>query len=525
MGDVKKPVPLWVVNSLVFLLLFLAVIVYFFWQNHLLKQTILNHAQQHAAIVSEMIQLNAEGTLGSLQSVEALLQNLLENTAGFVAYLNQIEPFDAEELTAFAKEAGLAGISIIGEYGPAVHGPENWRKYVSSIPCSANTVSMHMAEENLYILVSPMPPEGCLVMGIDDAKIATLKNRLDIENSVKSMEKVPGICYIRIDPVEENKPGDFDSAPLMLTYQGKDVAEGRKLVEGMEIRVGVDAGHLTFFIKQLWIHLLLFSSFLIMAGIGLSILLHRYQNSILRNVKTYERELSLQREDAALGRSAAAIAHDIRNPLNTLAIGLQRMEMENACVADEYKTLITWMQHAVRRANSSVTGLLQYARPGIPRIRNFSIADFAADLFGHYRKTCEDLNIRLTTAFGFTGRIESDPVLLRQVLENMLKNAVEAQPDGGFIHGEIQPEGHGLYLMIRNRGCVIPPEEAGRILEPYFTSKTEGAGLGMAIANSIVKSLGGSIDIKIMEGGIVEIAIHLPRSRKSENSHADSNRR
>ncbi len=513
MVNFKKPLPLWAANSFVFLILFLAVIAYFFWQSHLLKHAFLNHAQQHAAVVSEVIRLNAKGTLESLKSIEDILQNLLENTARFVSSLDRIEPFDQEELTAFARESGLAGISIIRDNQTIVHGPDNWGKNIPLLVCPASPVINHLPEENLYLLVWPGPDSsGCLALGINDEKIAGLKNRLALENIIKTMSKAPGISYIRVDALGKKAAAPSQAAVVIIRYQGEDVAEARQLIEGMELTVGVNAGQLAVFIKQLRVHLFLFSFCLVFAGICLSIVLHRYQTAILHNVKRFERELSRQREDATLGRSAAAIAHEIRNPLNSLSIGLQRLEMEKACSAEEHKKLIRQMRDAVHRANGSVTGLLNYARPRIPKIEKVPIASLTMDLFNLYQKACESLGIKITTAFEFNKTIDSDGALLGQVMENILKNAMEAQPGGGFIHCGIKQENTGVSVMFRNEGCVLAPEESGRILEPYFTTRPEGTGLGMAIANTIVKALGGQILINIRGNGIIETHLHLPLS-------------
>ena len=95
-------------------------------------------------------------------------------------------------------------------------------------------------------------------------------------------------------------------------------------------------------------------------------ILYRYQSNHLNEVKEFERRLSAERENASLGRAAAAIAHEIRNPLNTLGMGLQRLQLEGSEIAADHQRLIHLMLAAVGRANSSVQGLLKYARPRKP---------------------------------------------------------------------------------------------------------------------------------------------------------------
>jgi two-component system, NtrC family, sensor histidine kinase HydH len=513
MADIKKPLPLWAANGFVFLFLFLAVIAYFFWQSHVFKQAFLDHAEQHAAIISEVIRLNAKGALASQHAIEEILQNLLENTARFVSYLDGIEPFNEEELTAFTRESGLAGISIIRKDQTMVHGPGNWKQNLSSFACPSNPVMEHLSKENLYLLAWPETAAfKCMALGINDKEIASIKDRMGLENTIRTISKVPGINYIKIIRSGKEETDSSRSFPIIIHQNGMDVAEAHQFIGGVELKVGVNAGHLAHLRKQLWIHLSLFSFCLVFAGVCLSIILHRYQTSILNNVKRFERELSSQREEAALGRSAAAIAHEIRNPLNALSIGLQRLEMEEACGGEEHRKLIEQMRNAVQRVNGSVTGLLNYARPRMPEIKEVSIASLTMDLLSLYRQPCENLQIRITTDFTYRGMIACDPVLMGQVIENIIKNAIEAQPLGGFIHCEIKQGEKEVALLFKNSGCTISPEESRRILEPYFTTRTEGTGLGMAIANTIIKALKGRIDIMIPGNGIIETHIHLPLS-------------
>jgi signal transduction histidine kinase len=351
-----------------------------------------------------------------------------------------------------------------------------------------------------------------MALGIDDEKITSIKNRMGLENTIKTISKVPGIRYIEINRSEKAAADPARSFPVMLHQNGMDVAEVRQFIGGVELKIGVDAGHLAYLRKQLWTHLSLFSFCLVFAGVCLSIVLHRYQTAILNDVKRFERELSSQREDATLGRSSAAIAHEIRNPLNALSIGLQRLELEEACDAEEHRKLIGQMRSAVQRVNGSVTGLLNYARPRMPEIKEVSVASLTMDLLGLYRQPCENQKIRQTADFKYRGTIACDSVLIGQVIENIIKNAIEAQPRGGFIHCEIRQENREVVLLFKNSGCTVLPEESHRILEPYFTTRSEGTGLGMAVANTIIRALKGRIHIKIGENGVIETHIHLPLS-------------
>lgn len=501
MANSKKQRPLWVANAMVFMLLFMAVCAYFSWQIHVVKNSFLFNANQHADVVSKIVSLNASGTIEAEQSIENILQSLLENTARFVAYLDMVEPFSTEELTAFTRESGLAGISITrnGDNNIAsvsVHAPENWlpndfreesATTTSSIDsfsesCSQNLTPYlkHLPQYHLYLLIwrGPDYPD-CITLGIMDDKIAAITENLGLDNIIKAISTVPGIKNIK--------------------------------VKDMHINVDVDASQLGKSIRQLTIHFYIFSFFLIMAGIVLSFVLHRYQTAALDRVKQFERELAAQRENATLGKSAAAIAHEIRNPLNSLSMGLQRIALENGCESEAHRKLVRQMSEAVKRANSSVTGLLNYAKPRIPKIKLFIPETLLVDIFNLYQKRCLTQQIDVTLDIQYHGEIESDPELMGQVVENIIKNSVEAQPDVGFINISVtMTDDQYLVLLFKNGNCPVTPENAHKIFEPYFTTRPEGTGLGMAIVKNIIKTLDGEITVQITESREISTTIHLP---------------
>ena len=103
-----------------------------------------------------------------------------------------------------------------------------------------------------------------------------------------------------------------------------------------------------------------------------------------------------------------------------------------------------------------------------------------------------------------------DPDLLGQVVENLLRNAIEAQPQGGFLHLEIGQKSRTIVLKVKNGGFPLPADEAERILEPYFTTKTKGTGLGLAIARRIIQAHQGRIEVRATGDGTVELAVYLP---------------
>lgn len=123
MTTTKGRVPLWITNTGVFGILIAVVLVYFFWQATRAKQAFLYHVNEHAQLVAGVTQLNVRNAFFSQEVTEEILQSFLSNSARFVDYLDGIEPFTEEELTAFAVETNLAGIRIYRSEVNYVEGP------------------------------------------------------------------------------------------------------------------------------------------------------------------------------------------------------------------------------------------------------------------------------------------------------------------------------------------------------------------------------------------------------------------
>lgn len=127
-----------------------------------------------------------------------------------------------------------------------------------------------------------------------------------------------------------------------------------------------------------------------------------------------------------------------------------------------------------------------------------------------YQAQCDELGIDVRQTIAFSDPVFGDPDLLQQVIENLIRNAIEAQREGGYLEVELKGRSQGVVLSFRNKGFSLPPDEVERIFEPYFTTKAQGTGLGASIARRIVMAHGGRMEVQAKGGGKVEISICLP---------------
>lgn len=256
----------------------------------------------------------------------------------------------------------------------------------------------------------------------------------------------------------------------------------------------------------------------ITVGFTVGSIIAYFRYTIESRVRMYEQHLSKEREHAVLGRTAAAIAHQVRNPLNALTMGLQRLKIEARELTPEQMQLVDLMQDAVHRADGIIGDLLRYSRPQQPKFEIMRLDGLVEKLMLLYLPPCREKGIVVRQNIGFWEPIEGDPHLLEQVVENLLRNAIEAQPEGGTLEVILKRSGETARLSIKNGGFSLPPQEAERIFEPYFTTKAQGTGLGVSIARRHVEAHGGVMEVQANGAGQVEIAIRLPLTQSQARS-------
>jgi nitrogen fixation/metabolism regulation signal transduction histidine kinase len=164
----------------------------------------------------------------------------------------------------------------------------------------------------------------------------------------------------------------------------------------------------------------------------------------------------------------------------------------------------------VERLRRIVTEFSQFARMPRPRSDALDIQEIVSHVVSLHRDDGVSLEIQ-----GEIGEIKGDRDQLTQVLENLVKNAIEASrghEEGGDagVKVIVEPWGEGVTIRVQDRGPGIPEEERLRIFEPYYTTKAGGSGLGLAIVHRIVGDHGGSVEIADAPTGGAELIVQLP---------------
>jgi two-component system sensor histidine kinase HydH len=205
--------------------------------------------------------------------------------------------------------------------------------------------------------------------------------------------------------------------------------------------------------------------------------------------------IALQNEKlAAIGRLAAGLAHEVRNPLGVIRASAS-MVQENFQPDEEAYRACQFIREEIDRLNNLITSLLGFARPTRPRLEPVTLGAVAERALRLASDELRRRGIRLDREGDEPPEVLADPDLLAQVLLNLVLNAAEALGQGGRILLRRGEEGGRVFLEVADTGQGIAELEAERVFEPFFTTKPNGTGLGLSMAARIVQCHGGTIEL------------------------------
>ncbi len=235
---------------------------------------------------------------------------------------------------------------------------------------------------------------------------------------------------------------------------------------------------------------------------------HSYQT-----LKDTQEKLIQSEKLASIGRLASRIAHELRNPIQVIRMGLDVLG-EDLRQDSHYAPTLAHLDQEILALNTIIQDLLEYAREMKFEFTRTDVNGLIQGVLYNLNENIEEKQIHVETSLEDIGLISADGIRLRQVILNLTQNAIESMDAGGTLTFRTGcPDDQHVSITIQDSGCGMTPEQQQRVFEPFFTTKDKGVGLGMSIVHKIIEAHGGKIEISSQQGAGTTFHIFLPQPR------------
>jgi histidine kinase len=235
--------------------------------------------------------------------------------------------------------------------------------------------------------------------------------------------------------------------------------------------------------------------------------------NFLRDLTERKRmEEEVQRADklATLGRAVAYVTHEIKNPLVVIG-GLAKQVAAKDEPGEREREKLDIIVKEIKRLESILLEIGEYTKTGSPELRPVAVESVVEDVLRLMQGTFEKRHIEAVSELAQNlPTVQADPLKLKQVLVNLVKNAADAMPGGGRLEVATRTRSGHLEISIKDSGPGIPPEVKRQLFKPFFTTKAKGTGLGLSISQQIIERHHGHLRIESEPGLGTECIIDLP---------------
>jgi signal transduction histidine kinase len=241
-------------------------------------------------------------------------------------------------------------------------------------------------------------------------------------------------------------------------------------------------------------------------GLGALVTLHD-----LESAEAIESELELSRRMAAIGRLTSGVGHEVKNPINAIVVHLELLKTKLGAADGPAARHLNVIESEIHRLDRVVQMLVDFSRPVDLKLREQDLRSVVDDVVSLATAELSTRNVVLNCIMPqnpLTANIDVD--LLKQAVLNVIQNGAQAMPEGGKLDVILEEDGRAALLRIADEGPGIPEEIREKIFDLYFTTKSGGSGIGLAMTYRILQLHHGSIEVKSKSGRGSEFQLRIP---------------
>jgi len=532
-----------------------------------------NIADLRALMVTEaerlidVVSVSAEAGIHALDEVEYLTAGRLLDNARLIDLLTPPGSSYLDSLSRIAQNNELHMINILDENGKSISrsSTPNSRPSGSRTghrPEVESVLSGDMEQEVIgfmesryysgkrYGVVVKKREGGAVVVNTDSDKMLEFRKKVGLGNLFRKIGSSKEIHYLVLQDTLgiiaassgvtemtriENDPflvrsGESDRGSRLISINGEKLLEVVRplVVDNISLgllRVGLSTAQIDSISRQSVRQFLILFFAAVISGALLLVYLTLRQNymilnaehgRILQEVRIMEEETRRSERLTSMGRLAAGVAHEIRNPLNSISIIAQRIKAEFKTTEDqdEFGSLLSTVGNEISRISIIVENFLKYARPPKLVRKSVLIEELISDIMKITAEKAKNERITIMTDLESGIMCLCDTDQMKQALLNIVLNALDSAQENGSITIRAAQRKRDIILSVEDTGSGIPEENLPKIFDPYFTTKKSGNGLGLSEVYRIVTAHGGSIKAENAEHGGALFSITLSMEKK-----------
>ncbi len=239
-----------------------------------------------------------------------------------------------------------------------------------------------------------------------------------------------------------------------------------------------------------------------------------YMVQKLREERALEEKLREAEHLSGIAQLAKSIAHEIRNPLNFISLSIDHLKKKYMPQGNEdkekFETLIVSIKHEIQRLNKLVGDFLEYGKPMRLSLQVIDLGNLIGEVLELVRAKAEKDGIRITYRNCEIPLLSVDPELIKTCIFNIILNAFQSMPEGGDLTVITKTSNGKAYIIVEDTGVGVSKENMQKLFDPFFSTKSTGLGLGLAMTKRVIEEHGGKADFQSTEGKGSVMTISLP---------------